>query len=468
MLTKWLGEGGSHAPLYLVGGSVRDYVLKRPVKDIDLVCPNAKELARDLAKTHHAALVAMEKDPHAPCYRLVNRRDPSDFLDITQFRGSDIQTDLADRDFTINAMALSLNQGFPSQPMQALLDPFNGLRDIKNRNIRSLGYKNLDDDPLRILRAFRFSAQLGFKIEEATLQDCTSLASGLNRVAAERISSELMAILDTSQSGSIIRLMWKSGVLSCIFPEIFTMEACEQDGFHHTNVWEHSLDVYEAMEGLLGRLDEIFGKHASQVRECLNQDRAIPLLKLSALFHDIGKPQTGRYDEAKGRTTFFGHAKKGALLAGEVVNRLRLRLKDQDFVCLLVSEHRHVEQLAKPDVKKRARMAWYRKLRDLSVPCSILAMADNLSKQGRMCSEDERATREQYLKELVREYFDTAVEILARPLLVNGNDLLGLGVAKGPEVGRILKIVTSAQDTGQVKTKDQAIALAKNMLSQVE
>ena len=467
-LTRWLEKGGSSAPLYLVGGSVRDFVLKRPMKDIDLVCPNARELAQSLAKMRNAALVAMEKDPHAPCYRLVNRNNPADFLDITQLRGPDIHSDLADRDFTINAMALSLENGFPQQPMQALLDPLGGLADLQKRRIRSLGCKNLADDPLRIMRAFRFSAQLGFDIEETTLQDCTTLAPGLERVAMERITSELMTILETPDSYAIVRQMWKSGVLSPIFPEITAMEACQQDGFHHTNVWEHSLDVYAALEGLINCLKDVFHKHGPQVEGCLKTDRTIPMLKLSALLHDIGKPQTGRYDPAKGRTTFFGHAKKGEVLARDVVSRMRLRAKDQDFVCLLVSEHRHVEQLARPDVKKKTLMAWYRQLRDASVPCALLAMADNLSKQGVMCSEEDRAKREEYLLNMIREYFDTAVDILARPLLLNGNDLLQMGVPKGPEIGRILRIVTNAQDTGQVKTKVQALAMANNLLSQTK
>ncbi|ACL04612.1 polynucleotide adenylyltransferase/metal dependent phosphohydrolase [Desulfatibacillum aliphaticivorans] len=467
-LTSWFKSGGAGAPLYLVGGSVRDFVLGRPMKDIDLACPNARELAKKLAKANNAAFVPMEKDPAAPCFRVVNRSDPTDFLDVVRFRGPDIHTDLADRDFTINAMALDLENGFPQDPMGAILDPFNGLDDIRKQIIRSLGRKNLKDDPLRILRAFRFASQLGFEIEEKTLADCRELAPQLERTAAERITHELITAFEAENSYSVVRKMWKAGVLLPIFPDIAPMEACQQDGFHHHNVWEHSLDVYEALEGVLGGLDALFGEYAPQVRECLEAGRTVPMLKLSALLHDIGKPYTGRYDEAKGRTTFFGHAKKGEALARKALGRLRLTNKDMDFVCLLVSEHRHVEQLAQPVVKHKTRMAWYRKMGDFSVACAVLAMADNLSKQGRMCTETERSRREKHLMEMVREYFAEAKGALARPLLINGNDLLEIGLPKGPGLGKVLKAVTAAQDAGQVKTKEQALALAKNLHRQIK
>ncbi len=463
-LEKWIGTGGFDEPVFLVGGSVRDFLLDRHVKDIDLTCSRAREIAAKIAKAKNAALVPMEKDPSAPCYRIVNKNDPQDFLDITRLRGPDIYSDLGERDFSINAMALPVHNGLPHNPEEMIVDPLSGLDDLKKGVIRSLGRKNLEDDPLRILRAFRFAAQLDFKVEKNTLADCATVAPSLDRISGERIASELFVLFNSEKSAELVRCMSDARILDPIFPDIPAMRNCSQDGYHHADVWTHSLDVYEGCENILNNLQKFFGENQEKIAKSLPDPNGVALIKLAALLHDLGKPSVAKFDQDKGRTTFLGHAKKGAILAEKALRRLRLKNKDRDFICLLVAEHLHTEQLAGPDVREKTRMAWFRKLGDSAVACVILAIADTEAKHGKLSLRQERQRRTATLKGAAAGYFGGIKQTLAAPLLLNGNDLIALGVPKGPAMGKLLRDIQSAQDTGKVKTKKDALALARTLL----
>ena len=156
LLRKWLdSQSIGSFPLYLVGGTVRDLLSNNFPKDIDLVCKNAKKLASDIAGQKNAALVPMEKKPDEPCYRVVSRQTPDNFLDIAEMRGGTIYEDLDHRDFTINAVAVKVNQDCS---LGEIIDPLNGAGDITKKIIRIINDKSIVSDPLRILRAIRFSA----------------------------------------------------------------------------------------------------------------------------------------------------------------------------------------------------------------------------------------------------------------------------------------------------------------------
>jgi len=229
--------------VYVVGGTIRDKLLNRPLKDYDFACANAPELATRLSQKNNFPLVKLDDTPKRETYRVI-LNDQTTF-DFTVIQGESIEKDLARRDLTINAMAVSL-ENFNKGNFQ-IIDPFNGQEDLKNKTIRALPGDVLKDDPLRVLRAFRFSAQLGFKIEPATFQRLSREKEGLNLVAGERIAPELCAILSSSDSGKIVARMSVSGTLDTLIPN-------SKDN----NSKSFALKVYDETERFLNRPENLY------------------------------------------------------------------------------------------------------------------------------------------------------------------------------------------------------------------
>ncbi|MFP4475364.1 MAG: HD domain-containing protein [Desulfatibacillaceae bacterium] len=464
ILSRWLSGFLDHAPpVYLVGGTVRDLLLGRRPADVDLACKNARELATSLARERKAAFVPMEKDPSAPSFRLVNRDDPDDFLDVTELRAGDIQADLAERDFTINAMAIRLR---PEDPGLCgdLVDPLGGRDDLARRLVRPVGENNLRDDPLRILRGFRFAAQLDFSLAEGSLDIFARYRDLLRGISGERVQKELLDLLETDLAGEQVRGMEQCGVLDVVFPEVSSMRGCAQDGFHHLDVWEHSLVVFGACEKIAARPETEFPSHGGQVRGYLSRGRNKAVLKMAALLHDAGKPDTRRFREEKNRYTFYGHARAGARKADETGRRLRMSNRDRGLLTLLVAEHVHVMDLAAPKVKDSTRMSWFRKMGEHAVAGLILGLADTRGKKGPAVTGQDRECRESFCKKMVAEYYDRIRDTLAEKPLVTGSDLLDMGLDPGPEVGRILDELRKARDDGTVSTREEAMDMARRMM----
>src|SRR3972149_8279865 len=315
-LKKWLYKYPEDTPqLFLIGGTVRDMLLNVPPMDIDLTCRGARDIAYNLANYRNASIVPMEKKPHTPCYRVVDRADSRNYIDIAEIRGETIYDDLMQRDFTINAIAVEVNR---EGSLAGTVDPLNGSQDIRNKIIKSVRYDAFISDPLRILREFRFSAVLNFDIEPSTLDQIKEFVDLLKTVSGERILSELLLILGTANSALFINQMDQFGILEVIFPEISAMKGCTQNAFHNKDVWGHSLLTMANCEDIIndaaltkdkenplslrdremvsvGLWDEVAAKIA--------RDNRLPLTKLAALLHDVGKPACRQVNSDTGRIT---------------------------------------------------------------------------------------------------------------------------------------------------------------------
>lgn len=462
LLKNWLSSKDLKFPkLYLVGGTVRDLLLNASPKDVDLVCKGAKEFAADLARSKNAALVPMEKKPDEPCYRVVDKDNRDDFLDIAEMRGETIYIDLHQRDFTIDAIAIEVKQDGTAG---SVIDPLNGTEDIERKIIRMVSAKSIVSDPLRILRAVRLAASLNFIIDEATLNEMKNAATLLKDVSAERITSEFMLILKASQSVHYFRLMDSLGILQVIFPEIAAMKECAQDGFHHLNVWEHSLLVMENIENIIKDPVYYFGDVGSKVTDCLGSNNRLALLKLSALLHDVGKPATGNLHPEKERITFYRHDEEGAKTVDLIAERLKMSGPHRNLIILLVAEHLHALNIVFCDVRPSTVMRWFRKMRDDAVSAIILGMADVLGSRGPDSTEEYRSNFINRSRQCVTDYYEKIKAQIERQDLVSGKDLIALGMKPGPEMGRVLAELRSAQDTGSVKSRLEALELAKKLL----
>jgi poly(A) polymerase len=461
-LDFWLPASPIIRPrLYLVGGTVRDLILGVQPKDLDLVCRHAKSLAYRLGARKNATVVSMGKKPAEPCYRVVAREAPDHFLDIAEMRGQTIYDDLGRRDFTINAIAAEVRR---SGVLGPLIDPFGGVGDIEQRTIKMTGEGSLVSDPLRILRAVRFSAALGFQIEPQTRGRMRSGAELLGTVSAERVMAELLLILKTPQSSLFIRGMDQLGIMDALFPEIVSMKGCTQNGFHHLDVWEHSLLAAAHCEHILNNATSYFGTCAGLVLANLAGNNRIPLLKLSALLHDIGKPLTRGTSAETAGITFYKHEEAGAKLVDAIAGRMKLSGKDREYLKLLVGEHIRVLSLAGHSVRPAVRLRWFRKMKEDAVPAIIMGIADVESSLGKASTGEWRKGYRAWSKNIVRDYYETVRTRLASRNLIAGRDLIALGMSPGPEMGRILDMLRNAQDTGQISCRDDALALAKRLL----
>jgi len=461
-LKNWINCKDIEIPqLYLVGGTVRDLLRDNSPKDLDLVCKNAGAFARSLAKCKNAALIAMGKKPDEPCYRVIERHNSENYLDIAEMRGENILADLRQRDFTIDAIAIEVKE---DGTIGSVLDPLKGAEDIERKIIKTVNERSLVSDPLRILRAIRLASSLGFIIEDSTIREMKELAPLLKNVSVERITLELLLILKNPRSTLYVRQMNELGILDIILPEIKSMKGCPQNGYHHMDVWEHSLLVMEHAEHIINKLSDYFGEQSTDIEHYLARDNRIPLLKLSALLHDAGKPATSEVNPDTGRITFHHHDKEGARLADLIAGRLKMSNRQRDLLVLLVGEHLHALNLVSGDVKAGTKMKWFRKMGDDSVLAIVLVMADTMSILGPDATKEYREGHISRSRQSVRDYYERIKAQIASPGLVTGSDLIAFGMKSGPDIGRILSEVRRAQDLKEITSREDALELARKLM----
>ena len=449
----------------MTGGSVRDCLLDKTPNDIDLVCSDsgigsAEQTAKLLASANNASFVPFLKKIDDPCFRVVSKDPELGYIDISPIRCNNIISDMNLRDFTINSMAIKINS---DGTMGDLIDPLNGAGDLEKGIIRISGTNALLSDPLRILRAFRFAAKLRFKIDLSTIELIKANAEKLKKISSERIIYELIEIFKNDNAAPFIRLMDQMKILEIIFPDIIPMKKCSQNGFHHLNVWDHSLLVLENCEHIINHLEDYFDKEYARIQEILNNNNCIPLLKIGSMLHDIGKPKTKSICKNTGRITFYKHQKIGGLMVNDIARGLRMPKKEQNFLNTLITEHMQVFALSDPDVKTTTKMRWFRKIGDNVIPVIIQGMADIMSTLGLESSEECRKSFFKWALETINSYFKTIKPKLHEQNLITGKELISLGMIPGPDMGKILTQIREAQDSGIINNHQEAIKFLNNL-----
>lgn len=403
---------------WCVGGFVRDSLLGRPVSDIDIACsalwPQTEEacLAAGM-RVHrtgekHGTVTVVYDDAafEVTTFRVDGAYSDARHPDEVRFVRS-LKEDLARRDFTINAMAY--------HPLRGLADPFGGLEDARRGIIRTVGdpAQRFGEDALRILRACRFSSQLGFSLDGATYQAMLEGKRGLLRVSSERITAELQKLL----LGDNVRdaLLQTVDVLSAVLPELVAMKGFDQcTPYHCHDVLEHTA---RAVAGT----------------------PPYPLVRWAALFHDMGKP-AAFFKEPGGRGHFYGHAKISVPLARGIMDRLTFSTAFRDRVLLLVERHDDVFDATPRAVKRAlARMGGdvelFRALCDLK--------RGDASAQAPAYAE-ERMRRADDLLRVLDGILAEGEAFTLKHLAVNGRDAMDAGIAQGPSVGAALAAALDA------------------------
>lgn len=394
---------------YVVGGCVRDSILGRTPGDWDITTDakpqEVKKLFRrtiDTGIEHGTVTVMLGRDGYeVTTYRIdgeyADSRHPKDVTFTASLR-----EDLRRRDFTINAMAYNQEEG--------LIDAFDGIKDIRRRLIRCVGdpMERFGEDALRIMRAIRFSAQLDYAVEEQTQQAIRALAPTLSRISAERVQTELVKMLCSDHPGRL-RDAYEMGITGVVLPEFDRCMQTPQNHPHH---------IYSVGEHIIVSMENI---------------RADRVLRLTMLFHDVGKPLTVSEDE-KGIHHFYGHAAKSAELTHEIMQRLKFDRETMTRVCNLVRYHDlYIGQDTTPaDV----RIAVY-EVGEKDFPLLLeVKRADMLAQ-----SMYQRDSKEAVLAQVQGMYEDilNAGECLSlKQLSVRGQDLIAAGISPGKELGGVL------------------------------
>jgi poly(A) polymerase len=463
--------------VYLAGGTVRDWLLDRPVADLDLVVRSG---AGDCCRLLRAALgggtlvpLGGRKDDVA---RLVWK---GLILDISGFRegAQGIDEDLMLRDFTVNAMAVRLadlvdpvdlaNPGAEG----VLIDPLGGLDDLRQGRLQVCGRAFLDD-PLRLLRGYRLRALLGFTFTGDTQAALAACGHLITRAAAERIGHELDLIMESERAHPAFKDMAESGILWHIIPELQPGCGLKQPGFHHLDVFQHGLQALACMEEILRQPGRYFAGMEQELSGSLAVLGKKKKLKWSALLHDVGKPFTqGEHTRDQGRITFYNHDRIGKDILLTIGRRLRWSNEMSAEVGMLVEMHMHPFHLCNvrrtAPISSRACLKIWKKAGDDLAGLFLLAMADSLACQG----EQKPAGMEEELAELYRQVqqtIDMAVKPVAMgPRLVTGDDLKErFHLSPGPVFAAILEALETVRVEGQVQSREEALAWVGRFIEQ--
>ena len=451
------------AQVYLVGGCVRDLLIRRERYDIDVaVAGNASPLARAFADEIHGAFYVMDEENDVT--RVVHESEGARYyVDLARMRGESIEQDLATRDFTVNAMALDISNGGWSDA--ALIDPFDGRADLAAHRLRAVASSVFENDPVRLLRAARFEATLGFALDADTESFVRRDASQLVDAALERVRDEFYRIISADSSLRNIRRLDDLGLLRFILPEVAALKGVIQSPPHTYDVFEHSIEA-------VGALEEIERAHFLNLAEgAFSQQLELHfaetvggghqrgmLLRIALLLHDSGK-RNARGEAADGRVRFLGHEETGAKIAEQAMRRLRFSNEEIGLVSAVVAHHlRPIWLAATGVVTDRAVYRFFRATGKSGVDVAIHSWCDQRATYGQTEYSVPEAELQAVIARLLDRYYHAHDRIVAPPQLLTGVEVMNtLGLKSGPRVGELLDALREAEAAGDVNTREQAV-----------
>ena len=437
---------------YLVGGFVRDYFLGKTSFDCDIAlsCDNVSEFVKNIAEKIEATFVPLHED--FEIFRIV-MPDKKNYFDFAKIEGKDIFEDLSRRDLTINAIAYDIKN-------DEFIDPYNGIEDIKNRKIKVISEKNIIDDPLRIMRVFRFAATLGFEIETQTLDIIKNNAKLINQPAKERLTYELMKTFGGNGVANIILKMDECEVLEEIFPYFKEIKKIPNNSHHHLDLFHHLVESVNQIEKIIPEQNEEIQNYFD---EEFGSATRLAYVKLAAFLHDWGKPSTWTIEEDTSRHRFIGHDNVGAEMIKPVLADLKFSKKQIEYISNMLKYHIYPSQLASdPNLSDKAKLRFYNKLKDNVIDVIMIAHADRNSALGPMITEEMVEQNKKGLQKLLEDYFVERDRLKDLPPLLNGNEIMAiLNMKQGKELGEIVKALYNAQIEKTVTTKEQAIKFVK-------
>ena len=445
---------GDAEGVWIVGGAVRDAALGREVADLDLAAAGdpgavAKAIAAELGEH------AFELSAEFGTWRVAARKQGWQ-IDVTALRGEGIEEDLAERDFTVGAVAVPLAGEQP-------IDPYAGLADLAEQRLRAVGEGSFTGDPLRLLRAARLAAELELEIEPRTMELARAAAARAADPAGERQLAELRQLVGGPDPLRGLRLLDELGITGVVLPELETMRGVEQGPNHHLDVYDHTIAVLEHTLEVEGDLERFAGERAAEVASLLDEPLADEMtrgtaLRFGALLHDIAKPATRA--EFNGFVGFKGHDEVGAEVIGEICRRLRASRRLTQHLQGLARHHLRLGFLI-PEMPLSARRvhAYLRATDPVTVDVTLLTVADRLSARGKgpIASPAMVAAHLRLAREMIAAGLDWLREGPPPPLLRGDEIAAELGIEPGPELGNAVAELEAAQYAGEITDREGAL-----------
>lgn len=480
---------------YLVGGSIRDFLMGKEVNDIkdrDITIKGAEKFAKKLAEQFDATFITLDNENKI--YRLV-LKDKENYLDIAEMCGNTIEEDLMRRDFTINAIAYDLKE-------EKFIDITGGIKDIKNKVIRGIKEENFIDDPLRILRAFRFSAVTGFKIDNDLMDILIKHKELILKPAKERIHDEIMKLFggrgkynwgkynggkyngakynedEYNGTAKVLLEMLDSGILEIVFPCVKEIKKIPSNSHHHLDLIHHVIETvkqielqYESSEGeVLEHLNKVdFGGYPR-----------INHLKLAGFLHDIGKPSTWTIEkdgeciwkysdmmdypnDKNYRHRFIKHDLIGAKMVAPILKELKFSNKQIEYISEMIRQHIYPSSvISAPNADKKIMMRYIRKMGENVIDNIILAKADRMSAQGPAVTKEMTENNINGLNKLLDFYLEVKPTLKPLPKLLDGREIMQiLKINQSPILGKIITELHEAQLNEEVNSKEEAIEFIK-------
>lgn len=448
--------------VYLVGGAVRDVLLRRETHDLDIsVQGSASNMARAFADEFGAAYFLMDAafDVARVIFELEGKREVVDFA---RLRGETIEQDLATRDFTLNALAVEGAEW--DGDANAVIDPFGGLADIAAHRVRAVSENIFLNDPVRLLRAVRMEAELNFVLDDLTERLVRRDAALIETSPLERVRDEFVKIIAAPNVLRNLRRLDTLNLLRRVLPELNAMRGVTQPTPHIYDVFEHSLRAVAAAQETerAGYLDIAQGAFGSQLSQHLatftsgGRTRR-ELLRLALLLHDIGKPST-RSVEENGRIRFLGHETIGAEMAEQALRRLKFSNEESALVKTIVANHMrplHTQH----GISSRAIYRFFRDTGDAGVDIAVHSWCDRRATFGDNGDTDDIAALDAVIGRLLDSYYHAHARVVAPATLVNGDEIMKLlRLPPGPRIGTLLDAAREAQALGEVTTREEALA----------
>lgn len=440
--------------IYLVGGTVRDFYmgLESTDRDIIVMDEDARDFALKLSELFQATFVPLDEENKI--YRIV-LPDKINYIDVTNPLGDSIEKDLMRRDLTINAIAVNIRTG-------ELIDISGGVTDIMNKCINYVNELNFVDDPLRLLRVYRFQALYGFQLAPETINAVCKYSDLIHKPAVERINYELLKLFGGEYAHVALENMNKTWILEEIFPFVKELKQVPPNSHHHLDLFHHSIETVKQVQILYNEAPDEVKEHLSRID--FGGFSRLAHLKLAAFMHDIGKFSTWTIEEGKHR--FIKHDDVGSKMSVKILKDLHFSNKQIDYISSMIKYHIYPSHvMTSPQITEKIMMRYVRKMDTNSIDAIILAQADRLSARGPEITDQIVERNITSLNMLLRFYLEARETLKPLPKLLSGNDVMQiLNIKPSKRLGEIMDALHEAQISGDVITKEHAIEFVKNMV----
>lgn len=430
--------------VYLVGGAVRDAYLRRLITDLDLATTGSGlRLARWIANRFGGAYFPLDEQRDVG-RAILHTADGRLVIDAARLRGGNLGDDLRDRDFTLNAMAVDLRGD-----LNQVIDPLNGAEDLAAKRLRQCAQTSLRSDPIRCLRAVRFSVQFNLRMEADTLKAVREEAWRLVEPSAERLRDEWFKMLSLPRPASVIRVADSLGLIGLIMPEVLWLKEAGR--------WAHAVEVAERMYELWQTISPLRTDESAA-----NFRLGMVVIGLDRFRAPLQGALMGEWpDERPHRALLVFAALLHEIVPAQAEARaaaLRLSRDERERIMTIIRLRERFSDAADDAV------TIYRFWRDAGkagVDVILLALADLLASAGLSLEQEPWLRAVEQAQRLLHAYFEARETLVDPPALIDGNDLLQVGIPRGPLIGEILERIREAQVAGVIRSRDEALAFAR-------